>query len=153
MYEVLRLMEAENNYDLDNGFQDEDEDADENSSRASCQPTVATYNTILRGLAQVAKKDADAAFMAEDALTEMMENYKEKGWQTKPNTRSWTHVIQAHGNSGLIGAGDRAENLLKRIKELHVEERERYEAKHGQLYNLEDLSQNVHQIVTPDERV
>ena len=151
MRDVLTLMEKEYQYDLDHF--DHLGGEEELSSESSCAPETSTYNTMLRGLAQVAKRDPDAAFVAEELLDEMMHNFKTKFWQTKPNTRSFTHVIQAHGNTGLFGAGDRAERILQRMRAMHDDERERYEHKFGRPYSLDDQEENVHQIVTPDVRV
>lgn len=146
-------MEREHAYDVEEGLFLPHEEGDDAASRSSCQPTTGTYNTILRGLAQVAKKDANSAFEAENLLLEMMDRHRELGWKTKPNTRSWTHVIHAHGNSGLNGAGDRAEKVLKHMTSMHEDELKIYNTKMEHPYDLQNPSENVYQIVTPDERV
>lgn len=152
MKEILKLMKKEYVFDLKENISQLSED-DTDSSRASCRPTTETYNTILRGLVRVAKRDGTAAFEAESVLDEMMIRHRENKWHTKPNTRSFTHVIQAHGNTRLRGAADRAERVLKWMRDMHRSEKEMYKSKFGKDYDLENPEANVHQIVTPDPRV
>mmetsp|Transcript_14923 Transcript_14923/g.22956 ORF Transcript_14923/g.22956 Transcript_14923/m.22956 type:complete len:708 (-) Transcript_14923:1378-3501(-) len=152
MREILKLMKREYIIDLKQSLSDLSED-DSEFSRASCQPTTETYNTLLTGLARIAKRDATAAFEAESILDEMMICHRENKWHTKPNTRSFTHVIQAHGNTGLRGAADRAERVLKWMRNMHQSEKANYKAKFGREYNMDNLEANIHQIVTPDPRV
>lgn len=151
MIELLRLMEKEHAYDIAN-FEPSDENI-EFSSEASCAPVTATYNTILRGLARVATFDVQAAFTADDLVEEMIKNFKTLGLATKPNIRTFTHLIQAHGSTRLQGAADRVEKILKRVKAMHEEEKQRYETTYGQPFNLENPDENLHHIVTPDARL
>jgi hypothetical protein len=145
MREILDLMGAEHLYDLEHFVGGEGE-----ASKSSCQPTTATYNTVLRGLALVAKHNPSAAITAELLLDEMRDRSEVKGWSTKPNTRSFTHATQAHANAGKPESGDRAVHLLQAMQIMHEDEKVQYEQKHSRPYSLDDPSENLHQIVTPD---
>lgn len=145
MREILDLMDTENLYDLEHFVRSDDE-----ASKSSCQPTTSTYNTVLRGLASVAKHNQSAVNTAELVLDEMRDRFEVKGWSTKPNTRSFTHVIQAHANAGMPESGDRAVQLLQAMQIMHEDEKLQYELTHSRPYSLDNPSENLHQIVTPD---
>jgi hypothetical protein len=151
MIEILRLMEAEHQYDLDH-FESSD-GVVELPSETSCAPTTITYNTILRGLAGVAERDVQAAFAADNLVDEMVFNFKTRGCPTKPNNRTFTHQLQVHGCTRLTGAAERAEKILSFVKATHEVEKQEYETKFVKKYDLNDPFENFHQIVTPDSRL
>ncbi|KAI2506621.1 endonuclease [Fragilaria crotonensis] len=131
MIELLRLMETEHQYDLDH-FESSDGDV-ESSSESSCAPTTETYNTILIGLARAAERDIHAALTADNLVDEMIRNFKTRGCPTKPNNKTFTHLLKAHGNTRLTGAADHAERILMRVKAIHQEEKQAYETKFANL--------------------
>ena len=141
MMELIELMGKEDEYDQLNARAD---------STDSCQPTVQTYNTVLRGMAEAATFLPSAAREAEQLLEVMESRYRERGWHTRPNTRSYTHVITAYGNMRRYESGDRAQAVLDRMLHVSKLELEAYKATYGVPYNTEDLTQNVKRIVLPD---
>lgn len=144
MMELIKLMGTENEYDQLHAKAD---------STDSCQPTVQTYNTVLRGMAEAATFLPSAAREAEQLLEVMETRYREQGWHTRPNTRSYTHVITAYGNMRRYESGDRAQAVLDRMLRVSKLELEAYQATYGVPYNTEDLKQNVKRIVLPDVAV
>ena len=113
------------------------------------QPTVDLFNTYLRGLANAAKhQQPQAALNAEAMLYEMTEYNRSLGWHTKPNTRSYAHVIHALANTGHPGSGQRAYNLLRKMQVVHSMEKEIYLQDYGVAYNMKDLAANKRHIVT-----
>lgn len=151
MIELLRLMETEHQYDLDH-FESSDGNV-ESSSESSCAPTTETYNTILIGLARAAERDVHAALTADNLVDEMIRNFKTRGCPTKPNNKTFTHLLKAHGNTRLTGAADHAERILMRVKAIHQDEKQAYETKFSKSYDLQNPSENFHQILTPDSRL
>lgn len=114
------------------------------------QPTVSLFNTYLQGLANAARQTPQAAFDGEAMLPEMTEFNRTLGWHVKPNTRSYTHVITAFANARHKSSGQRAYNLLQKMKRVHVSEREAYENDYGTPYSLQNMDSNKRHIVTPD---
>jgi hypothetical protein len=113
-------------------------------------PTTNFFNTYLMGLGHAAKMTPQAALDSEAVLHEMVELNRTLEWHTKPNTRSYTHVIVAYSNTGHVAAGRRAYKILETMKAVHAAEKEVYETKYGIPYNYKDPSQNKYRIVTPD---
>jgi hypothetical protein len=122
-------------------------------SIAENQPTVHLFNTYLQGLSNAARLLPQAALNGEAMLYEMSEYNRTLGWHTKPNTRSYTHVISAFANTGHPGSGQRAYNMLRRMQQVHAFEKEAYLQDYGVPYNMIDLSANKRHIVTPDAAV
>lgn len=164
MREILALMESEYEYDQSTGrlsidaveeeFEGkEKEELAEIRSRDSAQPTLNTFNTILRGLSEMVKHDPNvAATNAERLLEEMMSHHLSQGWYTKPNTKSYLYVILAHGNTNNQN-GRRARDLLNRIKRLHEDEKERYVMTYGFEYDIAKPQNNVEKIITADAHI
>jgi hypothetical protein len=148
MREIFALLEKEHEFDREQKEPDTVLDREYSS-----EPTIHTYNTLLRGLSIIANKDAEAAFEAEKVLNEMVENSRTKHWRTKPNTKSFYFVIKAYEKTAIPGAGFKAEGILKQMEEFHIEETRAYELKFGRPYDVENPEQNVHRIATPDARV
>lgn len=124
------------------------------SEKNSHQPTVDLFNTYLRGLANAAKhQQPQAALNAEATLYEMAEYNRSLGWHTKPNTRSYTHVIHAFANTRHLGSGQRAYNLLRKMQVVHSSEKEAYLQDYGVPYNVQNPAANKRRIVTPDAAV
>jgi hypothetical protein len=90
-------------------------------------PTVNLFNTYLLGLGQASKMSPQAALDGEAMLYDMIDYHKLYGWHTKPNTRSYTHVIVAYANTQHVGAGRRAYKILQQMKTIHNAEKEVYE--------------------------
>jgi hypothetical protein len=128
--------EADYEYDLS---------SDRNSSS---EPTVELFNTFLLGLARAAKISPGAAMQAESTHFDMMEYHERFGWHTKPNTRSYTHVINAHVNSRHKASGGRALDILNHVKQMHETERQAYLDRVGIAYH--ERGPNHPRIVTPD---
>lgn len=114
------------------------------------QPTVYVFNTFLDGLAQAAKLSRGAAFLAESTIFHMKDLHAQKGWHTKPNTRSYTHVIRAFGNAWHPNAGEKAIAILEHVHQEHQSELVAYQAKHGVKYDEKDVSTTTPKIVTVD---
>jgi hypothetical protein len=116
----------------------------------SSEPTVQVFNTYLQGLSNAAKLSPQVALEAEATLYGMMGYHRSQGWHTKPNSRSYTHVITAFANSGLSDAGDRALGILRRMQEVHTVEKEQYMIDYGMPYDPLQPSTNRRKIVTAD---
>ena len=116
-------------------------------------PNVYLFNTYLIGLGNAAKMTPQAALDSEAMLHDMMEYHRAMGWHTKPNKRSYTHVILAYANTRHVAAGRRAHQILQTIKEVHAAEKEAYEERYQQPYNYINPQENKHQIVTLDAAV
>ncbi len=163
MREVLDLMTQEAEYDKKtrdaiavSRIQDateknsDDNTHEDNFAGLSCEPTVDIYNTLLQGLSLAAKRSIQAAIEAEQALSKMDKMHRNRGWHTKPNTRSYSLVLNAYANSKHATAGDRAEGVLRDMMERHVYEKEEYLEEYGIEYNVSDDDLNERKIVTPD---
>lgn len=118
--------------------------------RERLQPTVSTYNTVLTGLRNAAKVSQNAATEAEELLDEMTKMHKDRGWHTRPNTKSYSLVISAYANSGLKYSGKNAERLLRKVQQSHEEEKKAYLEQYGVPYKTMDVSGNKRRIVTAD---
>lgn len=110
---------------------------DEETGNEPCasQPDVAFFNTYLRGLAEASKLSPGAALLAESTIFDMKDFYRQRGWHTKPNTRSYTFVITAHSKSGHPQAGERAVNILRHVQKEHETEAASYPKKFGMKYD------------------
>jgi hypothetical protein len=138
--EMIKLQESEE------GAEAEPQHDDAPSS----QPTVQVFNTYLQGLSNAAKLSPSVALEAEAALYDMMEYHRSQGWHTKPNSRSYTHVITAFANSGLSDAGDRSVGILRRMQQVHSAEKEQYMIDYGVPYEPLHPTTNKRKIVTAD---
>ncbi len=166
MREVLDLMIQEAEYDKKirdtvavSRIQDEESSSDDSHddntqdgvfAGLSCEPTVDIYNTLLQGLSQAATRSIQAAIESEQALKKMGKIHRGRGWHTKPNTRSYSLVLNAYANSNHATAGDRAESVLRDMIDCHEYERQDYLEEYGIEYNTEDDELNDRKIVTPD---
>mmetsp|Transcript_36714 Transcript_36714/g.80288 ORF Transcript_36714/g.80288 Transcript_36714/m.80288 type:complete len:946 (+) Transcript_36714:133-2970(+) len=120
------------------------------SNRDSCQPTTASYNTLLTAYVYASKQNRLAGRAAEDVLKRMMQLNQERGWHTKPNTKSYGLAISVHARSDRYKSARFAEYVLNDMKARHETERERYENEVGRPYDVRHPSNNAWQIVTPD---
>jgi hypothetical protein len=165
MREVLDLMIQEATYDKEtkervmaertketnNQMQTEEETTvDDLFEGITCEPTVATYNTLLQGLTQAATRSIQAAIEAEEVLSVMDKMHQRRGWHTKPNTRSYSLVLNAYAKCNHNTAGERAENVLREMIHRHEQEMEAYHEDHGKDYDLQQPEKNRRRIVTPD---
>lgn len=114
------------------------------------QPTTHTYNTYLAGLRNAASWSGKAAATAGTVLDEMINNHRKHGWHTKPNTRTYSLILNAFGNSTYKDSGRIAEKYLRRMQKAHQEGKEEYLADHGVPYNTKDPAANKRKIVTAD---
>jgi hypothetical protein len=117
---------------------------------AEVYPTVYVFNAYLIGLGNASKITPQAALDSEAILYDMIEYNRTMGWHTKPNTRSYTHVIMAYANTKHVAAGRRAYKILQQMKAVHDAEKDAYEEKYEQPYNYTHPKENKHQIVTLD---
>eukprot|EP00978_Attheya_sp_CCMP212_P043633 scaffold287934_cov56-Attheya_sp.AAC.1 len=104
----------------------------------TCQPSVISYNIFLFGLVKASPYLSEAAPQAAALLDDMRRLHETKFWHTKPNTRSYTHVISAFAKSKVPDAGRQAERILREMERVHQSESEHKD------YRAEK------QIVTPD---
>ena len=131
----------------------DEEDSDRrrrNKNMASCQPTTATYNTLLTAYTYASRQDRMAGKKAERIVRTMARRNEEEGWHCKPNTRSFGLAISAHAKSDRYKSAIFAQYVLNDMKVMHEAERERYEAETGRPYNVENPDSNAWRIVTPD---
>ena len=173
MREVLDLMIQETEYDkkirenvhlsrieeqssTDDSDDHDVDDSDHSNTQQylfegiSCEPTVDIYNTLLQGLSQAATRSIQAAIEAEHALSKMDKMNRAREWHTKPNTRSFSLVLNAYSNSKHATAGERAELVLRDMIERHEYEKLDYFEEYGVEYNVVDEELNERKIVTPD---
>lgn len=166
MREVLDLMIQEAEYDKKiregiNATRSETQSSNDDSDvhdidtedlfeGLSCEPTVDIYNTLLQGLSQAATRSIQAAIEAEQALSKMEKVNRTRGWHTKPNTRSYSLVLNAYANSKHATAGERAESVLRNMIERHEFEKQEYFEEYGIEYNTVEEELNERKIVTPD---
>lgn len=116
----------------------------------SCEPTVDIYNTLLQGLSQAATRSIQAAIEAEHALSKMKKMKRTRGWHTKPNTRSYSLVLNSYAKSRHATAGERAESVLRDMIERHEHEKLEYFEEYGVDFNTLNPESNNRNIVTPD---
>ena len=116
----------------------------------SCEPTVGIYNTLLQGLSQAASRSIQSAIESEHVLSKMEKMNRTRGWHTKPNTRSFSLVLNAYAKTRHITAGDRAELVLRKMIQCNENDRKAYYEDYEVEYNVHDLESNKRQIVTPD---
>jgi len=155
--ELLDLMIQENDYDQQQK-QADDDDGERDGRMISCQPSTKSYNILLTALANASRNDPKKSPKhAESTLQTMSDHHSQRGWHTKPNSRSWSLVIKAYADSKTFEAGRNAERVLNRMKDVHRQELVRYEEDGGDgsdgnasYYDMEDESNNVRKIVTPD---
>jgi hypothetical protein len=121
---------------------------DSDRLRNSSEPTLEIFNTFLLGLSRVAKQEPGAAMQAEQTLFDMMEYHEKFGWHTKPTTKSYSLVINAHVNSRHKTADYRALAILNHVKQLHETEKLQYMDRFGIAYH--ERGPNHPRIVTPD---
>jgi hypothetical protein len=140
----------DSNNDGNDGGSDDDTQHDDLFIGLSCEPTVDIYNTLLQGLTQAATRSIQAAIEAEHALSKMDKMNRTRGWHTKPNTRSYSLVMNAYTKTRHATAGHRAESVLRRMIERHEYEKQEYFEEYGLEYNIVDPEQNNKIIVTPD---
>ncbi|GAX28599.1 hypothetical protein FisN_1Hh610 [Fistulifera solaris] len=114
------------------------------------QPDADLYNTYLVGLVQASKSHSKAAIMAEGVLHEMNRYHQELGWHTRPNTKSYGHVITAWGNTNAPEAGERALSILRSLQQTHNEQAMTYERDHGIPYDEKNPANNKRKIATAD---
>ena len=162
VWDIIDWMAREDEYDaqIQNDFDalviDADADEEEgsgqrrNKNMASCQPTTASYNTLLTAYTYASRQDRMAGKKAERILWAMSRRNEEDGWHCKPNTRSFGLAISAHAKSDRYKSAIFAQYVLNDMKVMHEAERERYEAETGRPYNVEDPDSNAWRIVTPD---
>ena len=112
----------------------------------SSRPTVETFNGVLRAYVHAARFFSQTATEAEELLVEMTELHESKGWNTKPDTQSYTDVILAYANAGGPRAGTDATRILEEMKKAHQVEKERYKSLG------EENSSETRSIVSPDCR-
>ena len=160
--DVMDWMAREDEYDrhiwdsleqlLPHRQQGEDSDQRMHSSnnKDSCQPTTASYNTLLTAYVYASKQNRRAGRAAEDVLKQMTQLNKERGWHTKPNTKSYGLAISAHAKSDRYKSARFAEYVLNDMKARHEADRERYEDEVGRPYDVHHPSNNAWKIVTPD---
>ncbi|KAL3920055.1 MAG: hypothetical protein SGILL_003451 [Bacillariaceae sp.] len=129
---------------------EDNDDTDAFYAGLSCEPTVQTYNTLLQGLTQAATRSIQAAIEAESVLQVMDRMSQQNGWHTKPNTRSYSLVLNAYAKCRHRTAGDRAESVLRAMTQRHEEERRLYLEDYEEEYDLLDPKSNRRRIVTPD---
>lgn len=116
-------------------------------------PSLQLYNTYLQGLTRAALLTPPAAVTAEATLYEMSQHHTERGWHTKPNSRSYSLVLAAFAQTGHAAAGERALGILHRVHEIHEREKKLYEEEYKREYSLQDPAVNAKQIVTPDAAI
>lgn len=168
MREVLDSMIEEAEYDKRinekmNGLQiryadsDDDDGGSEKKEQTvdlfeglSCEPTVDIYNTLLQGLSQAATRSIQAAIEAEHVLKRMDKMNRNRGWHTKPNTRSYSLVLNGYTKSRHPTGGDRADAVLRKMIERYAYEREDYFDEYGVEYDMLQPDNNKRMIVTPD---
>eukprot|EP00536_Pseudo-nitzschia_multiseries_P007417 jgi/Psemu1/195623/e_gw1.175.82.1 len=150
MREVLELMIEEAEYDKTIRKTVGDPQVKNTASRTSCEPTVDIYNTLLQGLSQAAARSIQAAIEAEHVLKIMDKANRNRGWHTKPNTRSYSLVLNAYNKSRHATGGDRAESVLRTMIERHEYEKNEYLEEYGVEYNIFDPDPYRRKIVTPD---
>ena len=110
-------------------------------------PNTDLFNTYLLGLKNASRKSPEAASSVIAVLDEMEGFNEHRGWHTKPNTKSYTLVIDTLANSG---QGPKAEKVLRRLIRAHETEKQLYMEEYGVPYNTVDRSQNKRRIPTPD---
>ena len=123
---------------------------DDDFAGLSCQPTVDIYNTLLQGLSKASSRSIQAAIEAEHALSRMDKMNRTRGWHTKPNTRSYSLVLNAYAKTRHATSGDRAETVLREMIDRHEYEKQEYLEEYGIEYNSADPELNNRKIVTPD---
>ena len=127
----------------------ESSDSDSNTDKKvpNLLPNTDLFNTYLLGLKNASRVSREAAGSVIAVLDEMEGFNKHRGWHTKPNTKSYTLVIDALAKSG---QGPRAEKVLRRLIQAHEMEKHLYMEQYGVRYNTADPSQNKRRIPTPD---
>ena len=159
--ELIEWMGREDQYDaqirgdFDALVQADDDGEDDQQQRRrrnlpSCQPTTASYNTLLTAYTYASKQDRLAGKKAERVLRTMSKRNREDGWHCKPTTRSFGLAISAHAKSDRYKSAIFAQYVLNDMKVMHEAERERYEAEVGTPYDVADPDSNAWRIVTPD---
>ena len=63
----------------------------------------------------------DAAFMAEQLLLKMLQNYKQGNLDSKPNTVSFTSVIDAFAKCSSVDGPRKAEAILRLMERTYLE--------------------------------
>jgi len=139
-----------NNYSNNNNNNNNTQVDDNFYEGLSCEPTVDIYNTLLQGLSQAASRSIQAAIEAEHALSTMKKMNRNRGWHTKPNTRSYSLVMNAYAKTKHVTAGERAESVLRKMIQCYEEEKEAYLEEYGVQYNTLDPHSNERNLVTPD---
>jgi hypothetical protein len=142
-----RVLQERQEHNLDHVQDDDDDDVFQG---LSCQPTVVTYNTLIQGLTQAATRSIQAAIEAQETLSVMDKMHHQKGWHTKPNTRSYSLVLNAYAKCQHPTAGERAEKVLRDMVQRHEQEKQLYLEDHGEEYSYHDAQANKRRIVTPD---
>lgn len=154
--EIIDWMVKEDEYDNQmisdlNALQDIGKDDEVKTPRAGgCQPTAATFNTLLTAYVNSSAQERGAGLRAEQLLDEMLDLHDEKGWHCKPNSRSFGLVLNAHAKSSRFHSAKSALATLSRMKDAHEYERERYEKEVGRPYDVDRPEQNAWRILTPD---
>ena len=113
-------------------------------------PKVDIFNTYLYGISNASKLSRSAATRGEQLVDVMNQWSDHHGWFCRPNSKSYMHIITAYSNSGHPQAGLAALRILKKIKHVHEEEKERYEHQFNQPYDDENPKRNRRRIVTAD---
>ena len=161
--EIIEWMGREDQYDAqirgdfealvqadDGGEEEEEQRRRRRRNLPSCQPTTASYNTLLTAYTYASKQDRLAGKKAEQVLRMMSRRHREGGWHCKPNARSFGLAISAHARSDRYKSAIFALHVLNDMKAMHEAERERYEAEVGAPYDVADPDGNAWRIVTPD---
>ena len=95
------------------------------------EPDSFSFNQVLAALGR-----KGSAKMAEELLFYMDKTHRAGVHRnTKPESESYVHVIQAHTRSGQPGAAVKAERLLRRMKELYFEHDEKHVKPNRNVYN------------------
>jgi hypothetical protein len=148
MREIIQLAIEEGKTDL--AYMEKHQCRVNSRTASEVFPTTNLFNTYLLGLGNAAKMTPQAALDSEAVLHEMLELNRTLAWHTKPNTRSYTHVIVAYSHTGHVAAGRRAYKILQTMKSVHAAQKEVYETKYGVPYIYDNPQQNRYRIVTPD---
>ena len=160
--EIIEWMGREDQYDAqmrgdfdalvkaDDGEEDAHQEQRRRRNLPSCQPTTASYNTLLTAYTYASQQDRLAGKKAEQVLRMMSRRHQEGGWHCKPNTKSFGLAISVHAKSDRYKSAIFAQYVLNDMKVMHEAERERYEAEVGAPYDVADPDGNAWRIVTPD---
>jgi len=118
--------------------------------RPLSQPKTSFFNAALLGLAKGAKNTPGLVHACDRIRGEMMKYEEDHRWFTTPNTRTFTHIIEAYASSKSRESAASALRLLGEMQKLQATQLLKYEQEFRTAYDFDRPNDNERRVVHVD---